>query len=180
MFFNPEARERREQDQSLAQLYALQLHEVHTTIHRLEEEVSRLRDGVNLQQIRLQDEVGRLQRENTQLTIDNSNLLNRLELLQFRVNMQQPGPMFGSACEGGGMWGGNFGGGGGMWGGNSGPGPGGPRPNFSGSAFSGGLGDGQSSMPNWNARAAGNQDGPAIQRSRPRQFPEDDMGLSDL
>ena len=118
-FFNPEARDKREHQQRISQLYALQLQEAHGTIHRLETEINRLRDGINLQVVRLQDENTRLQatidklqselvqaqRQITQLSMEKSNMQSRLDVMQLRLEFQQPG-MFNSGVGGGAYWGG--------------------------------------------------------------------------
>ncbi|PLW53903.1 hypothetical protein PCANC_03784 [Puccinia coronata f. sp. avenae] len=106
--FNSEERDKREKEQNLAQLYQLQLQEAHSTIHRLEEEVSRLRDGITLQVARLQDQntqlqkdlsdawkdYGAVKRELTQQTVKNSNLENKLELMQLCMDLK-PGANLG-------------------------------------------------------------------------------------
>ncbi|PLW42224.1 hypothetical protein PCANC_12119 [Puccinia coronata f. sp. avenae] len=111
---NSKAREKREQEQNISQLYSLQLQESHSTINRLEEELSRLRDGITVQVARLQDEnvrlqkelltaqkehaqqlssaqkdLGQLQKEATHLTVKNSNLRRKLDLMQLCIELQQ-------------------------------------------------------------------------------------------
>ncbi|POW12832.1 hypothetical protein PSHT_07960 [Puccinia striiformis] len=56
-FFDPEACRARDQEAGLTQFYALRLQESTSTINRLQEEVNRLHEGVNLQVIRLQEDL---------------------------------------------------------------------------------------------------------------------------
>jgi predicted RNase H-like nuclease (RuvC/YqgF family) len=100
-YFDPEARDKREHDQRMLTLYAIQLQDAQTTIHRLEDEVSKLRKGVNIQLIRLQEENSRLQqqlsdaqnklqqahRELNDRANENSNLRNRVKNLQLRIDL---------------------------------------------------------------------------------------------
>ncbi|PLW28435.1 hypothetical protein PCASD_19135 [Puccinia coronata f. sp. avenae] len=111
---NSEAREKQEQEQNISQLYSLQLQEAQSTINRLEEKLSRLRDGITAQVACLQDENvglqkelltaqkehaqqllsaqkdhGQLQKEATHLTVENSNLRSKLDLMQLCIELQQ-------------------------------------------------------------------------------------------
>ncbi|WAQ82165.1 hypothetical protein PtA15_2A480 [Puccinia triticina] len=122
-FFDSDARDKREREQNMTNLYAIQLQDAHTTIHRLEQEIARLRDGVNIQLIRLQDEHTRVQaelqktkdkldqaqRDLYQQTSENTNLRSKLEIMQLRMEVrggtmihhQQPqGGFYGSGFSG--------------------------------------------------------------------------------
>ncbi|KAA1064731.1 hypothetical protein PGT21_012811 [Puccinia graminis f. sp. tritici] len=99
----------------MSTLYAIQLQDAQKTIHWLEDEASKLRKGVNIQLIRLQEENSRLHqqlsdaqnklqqahRELNDRANENSTLRNRVKNLQLRIDLltqqmmhcaqQQPG-----------------------------------------------------------------------------------------
>ncbi|POW07124.1 hypothetical protein PSTT_08498 [Puccinia striiformis] len=88
-FFDPEARRARDQEAGLNQFYALRLQESTSTINRLQEEVNRLREGVNLQVIRLQEDLQQARNALTQKTTENQDLRHRMEMMQLRMEFQQ-------------------------------------------------------------------------------------------
>ncbi|KNE96848.1 hypothetical protein PSTG_09831 [Puccinia striiformis f. sp. tritici PST-78] len=73
-FFDPEARRARDQEAGLTQFYALRLQESTSTINCLQEEVNRLHEGVNLQVIRLQEDLQQARNALTQRTSENQDL----------------------------------------------------------------------------------------------------------
>ncbi|KNZ56789.1 hypothetical protein VP01_2318g4 [Puccinia sorghi] len=79
-------------DQSMAQLY----------------EILKLREGINLQMAQLQDEVSRLKASLTQQTVENENAKNQLEIMQLRVEMNQPTHLCSCRRHDGGIWGENM------------------------------------------------------------------------
>ncbi|OAV98411.1 hypothetical protein PTTG_09757 [Puccinia triticina 1-1 BBBD Race 1] len=74
-FFDPEARETH----------------ANSTISRLQAEANRLREGVNIQVLRLQDELQQVRKELAEKTADNQDLRHRMELMQMQMEFQQPG-----------------------------------------------------------------------------------------
>ncbi|POW00893.1 hypothetical protein PSTT_12833 [Puccinia striiformis] len=88
-FFDPEARRARDQEAGLTQFYALRLQESTSTVNCLQEEVNRLREGVNLQVIRLQEDLQQAQNALTQRTSENQDLRHRMEMMQLRMEFQQ-------------------------------------------------------------------------------------------
>ncbi|KAA1074567.1 hypothetical protein PGT21_010296 [Puccinia graminis f. sp. tritici] len=87
-FFNPEARAARDQETSMSHFYAARLQEANSLIVRLQDEANRLRDGVNLQVIRLQEEVQQARLDLASKTAENQDLRHRIEMLQLRLEMQ--------------------------------------------------------------------------------------------
>ncbi|WAR60485.1 hypothetical protein PtB15_9B424 [Puccinia triticina] len=62
-----------------------------STISRLQAEANRLREGVNIQVLRLQDELQQVRKELAEKTADNQDLRHRMELMQMQMEFQQPG-----------------------------------------------------------------------------------------
>lgn len=67
-----------------------------------------LREGINLQMAQLQDEVSRLKASLTQQTVENENAKNQLEIMQLRVEMNQPTHLYSCRRHDGGIWGENM------------------------------------------------------------------------
>ena len=97
-YFNPEARQDRETNQGMARFYSLRLQEANSSIIRLQEENSCLRDTQQAQLLHLQeehqraqqrliDENLRLNKEATQHAVELQGMRNKLDLLQLRMEM---------------------------------------------------------------------------------------------
>jgi len=84
-YFDPEARRTREMESSMSQFYVARLQEATTTINRLQDEVTRLRDGINIQVLRLQDELKQAHKELANKNSENQSLQHQIDLLQLRM-----------------------------------------------------------------------------------------------
>ncbi|PLW48481.1 hypothetical protein PCASD_04285 [Puccinia coronata f. sp. avenae] len=78
-YMDPTSRDQREHNFNIAQLYSLKLQEAHLPINRLEEEVTQLRDGLNLQLTRAQDENTRLKKEMSDNDKDHAKEVSKLK-----------------------------------------------------------------------------------------------------
>ncbi|PLW08587.1 hypothetical protein PCASD_26408 [Puccinia coronata f. sp. avenae] len=78
-YMDPTLRDQRERDFNIAQLYSLQLQEAHLNINRLEEEVTQLRDGLNLQLTRAQDKNTCLKKEMSDNDKDHAKEVSELK-----------------------------------------------------------------------------------------------------
>ena len=61
-------------ESSMSQFYVARLQEATTTINRLQDEVTRLRDGINIQVLRLQDELQQAHKELAKKDSENQSL----------------------------------------------------------------------------------------------------------
>ncbi|KAI9613265.1 hypothetical protein KEM48_003815 [Puccinia striiformis f. sp. tritici PST-130] len=106
--FDPEACRQRDHENGLTQMLNRQLQDANNTINRLHDEINCLRDGINLQIMRLQEELQLTWTELAQKTAEMQNLsLNhRMELMQARMDAAQSGMFMQSmpAMMGGGMF----------------------------------------------------------------------------
>jgi hypothetical protein len=89
-FFDPEARAARDQETSMSHFYAVRLQEANSTVSRLQDEANRLREGLNVQLLRLQDELQQARHDLASKITENQDLRHRLEMMQLRMEMQHP------------------------------------------------------------------------------------------
>ncbi|WAR59753.1 hypothetical protein PtB15_11B393 [Puccinia triticina] len=91
-FFDPEARQSREMESSLSQFYALRLQDATSTINRLQDEANRLREGINIPVLRLQEELQQVRKELAEKTSKNQTLKHSFEMLQLRMELSHQVP----------------------------------------------------------------------------------------
>ncbi|KAA1084475.1 hypothetical protein PGT21_028759 [Puccinia graminis f. sp. tritici] len=89
----------------MSQFYAVRLQEANSSIARLQDEANRLRKGINLQVVRLQEELQQARHDLALKSTEVQDLRHRIEMMQLRMDMQtggypgmqglMRGPMFG-------------------------------------------------------------------------------------
>ncbi|EFP90057.1 uncharacterized protein PGTG_15905 [Puccinia graminis f. sp. tritici CRL 75-36-700-3] len=104
-YFNPEACEARERESSMTQFYEVRLQEATATINRLQDEATKLRKGINMQVLRLQDDLEKARSEVAQKNSENQELCHRLEMMQLWMEFQshsffQPGMISSNMAQG--------------------------------------------------------------------------------
>ncbi|KAA1113036.1 hypothetical protein PGT21_019217 [Puccinia graminis f. sp. tritici] len=104
-YFNPEAREARERETSMTHFYEVRLQEATATINRLQDEATKLREGINMQVLRLQNDLEQARKEVAQKNSENQELRHRLEMMQLRMEFQsqsffQPGMISTNMAQG--------------------------------------------------------------------------------
>jgi hypothetical protein len=75
----------------MSQFYVVRLQEANAIIAGLQDEVSRLREGVNAPVLLLQDEVQQVRNKLAQKASENQDLRHQLEMMQLRLELHPSG-----------------------------------------------------------------------------------------